>query len=211
MQDKISLKQIEKKAYLAYHRDGLWDIYLGTALLWFGLSIRLDLAYLTGIWVVIFYPGIVSLKKSLTLPRLGYVKFSPERQEKEKAGRAKLSILLAITAILGLVVFWAFTGQADWQKYIRGLGALPFGFVLTAVLAAVGLVFGIYRFIAYGLMVFLFFILGHFMGTELAAVFIFPGSIFTIIGLVMLISFIRQYPKKPDTPFEPYNYPREQG
>lgn len=208
MPDKISLKQIEKKAYLTYHQDGIWDILLGTALFWFGLTIRFDLAYLAGIWPAVLIFSVLGIKKAFTLPRLGYVQFSPKRQSHTKRGLAKMTALLSFTALLGLLTFYAFTGDADWQFFIRDLGILPFGFVITLILITVGIVFGIYRLIGYGIFVMLCFVLGHLAGTELAAIFIFPGAIFTIIGIILLINFMRKYPKKPKSQFEPFNYPK---
>jgi Na+/phosphate symporter len=105
-----------------------------------------------------------------------------------------------------LVSFWAFTGKADWQLFVQDLGLMPFGCVIALVVGTCGIVFGIYRFVAYGLLIAICFILGHNFGTEIAAIFIFPGALFFIIGVVMLIVFLRKYPKRPRTEFEPYNY-----
>ena len=38
MSEKIDLKEIERKVYLAYHRDGIWDIFWGIAFVGLGIS-----------------------------------------------------------------------------------------------------------------------------------------------------------------------------
>ena len=39
MVNKIDLKEIERKAYLSYHQDGLLDIFIGMFIFAFGLYI----------------------------------------------------------------------------------------------------------------------------------------------------------------------------
>ena len=46
MSDKINLKEIEKKVYLSYHQDGLLDLFLGMAIIFFGIGMATDQAYI---------------------------------------------------------------------------------------------------------------------------------------------------------------------
>ena len=41
MSDKINLKEIEKKVYLSFHQDGLLDLFLGLAIILFGIGIQI--------------------------------------------------------------------------------------------------------------------------------------------------------------------------
>jgi hypothetical protein len=195
MMAEIDLESIEKKAYLAYHRDGIWDIFLGLFFLSTGIFMIYDQAYLMGAAPVIFYFAAFGLKRSFTRSRLGFVKFSRERQAREKQGRVKLSILLTITMLLGIVAFYAYTGDAGWQVWIRSLGLVSFGFVVALILSAVAILFGIWRFFFYALLILALFIAGHQLNSDPAAYFLSSGIIILLIGLVMLIAFIRKYPK----------------
>jgi hypothetical protein len=41
MVNNTSLREIEKKTYMSYHQDGLFDIFVGTYVLLFGIGIYL--------------------------------------------------------------------------------------------------------------------------------------------------------------------------
>jgi len=195
MTSELDLKSIEKRAYLAYHQDGIWDIFLGLFFLSTGIFMFYDMAYLMGGMPVVLYFAAFGLKKSFTQSRLGYVKFSKERQVKEKQGRLKLSILLTITMLLGIVAFYAYMGDADWQIWIRSLGLVSFGFVVALVFGAVAVLFEIWRFLFYALVILALFIAGHLLNSAPAAYFLSCGIIIFIIGLALLIRFMRKYPK----------------
>jgi len=194
MEQKVNLQKIERKAYLSYHQDGLWDIFLGVFFLGMGILMFFNTIYLMG-GMVALVPVAIIIKKSFATSRLGYVKFAPKRQTQEKKSRAKLTIILTFTAILGLVNFMAFSGKAEWQIWIKNLGIIPFGFVLSFVLGAVGLFFEMKRFVIYAGLILVVFIAGHLTNTYPPAYFILPGIIFLIVGLIMLILFLHKYPR----------------
>jgi len=194
MLDKINLKEIERKAYLSYHQDGLWDIFLGIFFLGMGFLMFFNAIYLMGALAALL-PVSIIIKKWFATSRLGYVKFAPKRQAQEKKSRAKLTIILTFTAILGLVNFMAFFGKAEWQTFIRNLGIIPFGFVLSLVLGAIGLFIEIKRFVFYAGLILAVFIAGHLTNTYPPTYFILPGIVFLIVGLIMLIRFLHKYPR----------------
>jgi hypothetical protein len=195
MPDEINLKEIERKAYLSYHQDGLWDIFLSIFFLGTGIFMFFNTIYLMGGLIAALLPGAIIIKRSFATARLGYVKFAPKRQAQEKKSRAKLTIILTFTAILGLVNFMAFFGKAEWQTFIRNLGIIPFGFVLSLVLGAVGLFFEMKRFVVYAVLILAVFIAGHLTKSDPPALFILLGIIFLVVGLVMLIRFLQKYPR----------------
>ena len=195
MEQNVNLKKIERKAYLSYHRDGLWDIFFGIFFLGMGIFMFFNTVYLMGGLIAGLVPVAIIIKKWFTTSRLGYVKFTSQRQTQEKKSRVKLTIILSLTAILGLVNFMAFSGKAEWQTWIRNLGIIPFGFVLSLVLGAVGFLFEIKRFVLYAGLILAVFIAGHLTNTYPPAYFILPGIIFLIVGLIMLIRFLHKYPR----------------
>jgi len=196
MSKQFRQSNIEKRIYLRYQRDGIWEISLGLFLSWAGLSILFDEGAFIAIIVPILVPVILSAKKSITLPRLGYVNFSPERLAKVELGKKRLTVLFTITLLLGVFAFWAFTGTNDLQLFIRNLKLLPFGFVFSLTIIACGWFFDMYRFVWYGLLVLISFIGGHFLNSDPPAYFLFPGIIILGIGLVLFISFVRKYPRQ---------------
>jgi hypothetical protein len=94
LNDKIDLKEIERKAWTSYFEDGLWDIFLGLMMLTMGIRSLTD-----NVWFTLgFLPAIlisVLGKKYITIPRIGVVKFGPARQ----ARRQRLVIVLAILVL----------------------------------------------------------------------------------------------------------------
>jgi len=103
LNDMINTKEIERRAYLTYHKDGIIDIYLGLLIVM--LSIVMLSTLFVGTEAFMMWGGMAGTfalfpifyresKKRYTFPRLGYVKFS------EKKGRSRNSIMM----LLGLGV-----------------------------------------------------------------------------------------------------------
>ena len=78
-----NLKEIERKAYMSYHQDGLLDIFAGLYVLGFGLGIFVDLILDFGMGMILMPAVFVSLalplwiaaKRRITMPRIGFVNF----------------------------------------------------------------------------------------------------------------------------------------
>jgi hypothetical protein len=192
---KDDLKSIERRVYLSYHGDGLWDLFLGLFFLGMGIFMILDQPYLMGALAAVVFPVANGIKKAITRPRMGYVEFSAERQAKQKRGKTKMSILLTFTMLLGLVLFMAYSVNAEWGDIIKSLGLIPFGLVLTLVISAVAAFFDLRRFYIYAALVLVMFITGHLLQTFPGIYFVLIGAIVTITGTIMLIRFLRKYPK----------------
>jgi len=201
MNQDINLEKIEKKVYMAYHQDGLWDIALGIAFLVMGLVILFDKAVFGIILFPIFIPLGMSFKKSITLPRLGYAKFSPQRQKKEQKAKARMAILFTFTFLAGLVAFWGYMGGSDLQQLIRDLKLIPFGAVLALSAGVIGALLSIWRLIMYGVIILTLFIAGHFLQSDPSAYMIAIGVIILICGIIMMIRFMKKYPKPPQDEF----------
>lgn len=198
MEPKINLKEIEKKTYLAYHGDGIWDIFTGLFFISIGFFMIYDAAYLMGIIPATILPVILGIKKSFTQPRMGFVKFSPERQARINKGRTRLQILMTITMLAGFGAFYAYTGDAPWQNAVKSMRLLPIGIVLALISGACGILFGLKRFVVYAILTMVLFVAGHFANSDPPAYFILLGFIVFVVGTVMLIRFVRRYPKSKE-------------
>ena len=192
--DDKNLKALEKRIYLAYQNDGLWDIFLGVILFVSGILMKTDNGAFMGIAPAVLIPIAANIKKSFTRPRLGFVKFSQERETKQKKQRFILSIILTFTVVLGLVNFLAFSSDIDVLSYLRDLAFLPFAFVIALVLGSAGLLFGMHRFMLYAILIFLAFLGAHIAHSEPPVPFVVMGAIITIVGVVYLVRFMRKYP-----------------
>jgi hypothetical protein len=65
-----NLKEIERKAYMSYHQDGLLDIFAGLYILGFGLGIFMDIVLDFGMGIIMIPGGlaVVGLGLALVFP-----------------------------------------------------------------------------------------------------------------------------------------------
>ena len=125
MSQNLDLKAIERKAFRSIHQDGLQDIYIGLVLIacYFMLNIPdnedLPLSNLVpavvamAIALVVYQLG----KKYVTAPRMGQVKFGPERKKRKLTLAWIMGIYVLIT--LGMVLFSLYvwkTGSLGWSE-----------------------------------------------------------------------------------------------
>ena len=80
------LKQLEKRAHLMYHRDGITDLALGILVVLFGLGMKYDQTLLAPIYGCVGYPVWMLMKQWITEKRIGYVEFGAARKKREKRG-----------------------------------------------------------------------------------------------------------------------------
>jgi hypothetical protein len=212
MTASLDLKSIERKAFRSTHQDGLWDIYIGGIVLSMAV-----LAYPTaseayplfhfglylagmGIFYLIFWAG----KKYLTTPRLGQVKFGPQRQ------RRKLTMILVLLGIvlvqvlllMGTILLWQNPQWADSLGFssadpdrerllVATVGALFVG--PSMVILAYFNDFGRGYYIAFILSLAVFSLIWFGEPVYL----IVAGLLIMIPGLVLFVRFMRQYPLLP--------------
>jgi hypothetical protein len=196
MSTDTNLARLERKTYLRFHGDGIWDLFLGITLLWFGVCIWLDQAYLVGVIAAVLIPSVVQVKKSFARHRLGYVEFSLERQARERRGKVILVAINLIAVLLGLALFLAWQSDTEMRALARSLGMLPFGFVVAFLTAVAGAAYGINRFVYYGIVILAAFVAGHLMNLHPGWVFVPLGAVITLTGLIMRLRFMQKYPKQ---------------
>ena len=204
MNDKINLKEIERKAWRSYFQDGLWDIFLGLLLLSYGIIPFLeDIGIPHLLSYMAFIPAYVVLfagKKYITVPRIGFVKFNSKRKTK----KMKATIVVAISVIFGSIVL-----LLTLTNTLPVKGNIPFGALAFGINAII-----VFSFIAYFLDFTRLYLYGLFFALSIALVelsrsyvgFTYDnivgfgtfGGITTIIGIAYLIQFLRKYPSPQD-------------
>lgn len=204
MTEEPNLKEIERRAYMSYHQDGLLDIFVGLYILGFGLGITMEVLWEIGFAVII--PGIIlvtvlpiwfAAKRKITLPRIGFVNFGVR-------GTNKLVAIFIGTTVAGLLALFAFTlammqdGTRQWLDLIFQNGMLIVGFGSLGVCILFGYSMGLKRLYAYGLLAAISLIVGHFMGIFFAYILLALGAVVIGTGVALLISFVKKYPLKGD-------------
>ncbi len=204
MSHPISLKELERKAFRSTFQDGLWDMYLGFLLLIMGMGPVLPALNTSVMWTLVILLMVSVLawlafwagKKFITTPRMGLVKFGPQRKAKLNKTRA----VLFLSALLGVIMFVL---RATWN--IEWAARIPIPAYVWAVQAIVVFGLGAYfldvsRFYAYGVLYAMPLPVGIVLlqNTGLPGFMFLPfgvsGGIMVIIGVVMFVRFLRDYP-----------------
>jgi hypothetical protein len=204
MTEEPNLKEIERKAYMSYHQDGLLDIFAGLYILGFGLGIIMDILWefdfgviMPAILIVTVLPIWIAAKRKITMPRIGFVNFGTR-------GANKLTAVFIGTMVAGLFAFFAFTfatsqsGLRQWLDLIVQNGMLIVGFGTLVACALFGYTMGLKRLYAYGLLAVIVLVIGHFMGIFFAYIITALGITVMVAGFALLIGFVKKYPLKGD-------------
>ena len=204
MTEEPNLKEIERRAYMSYHQDGLLDIFAGLYILIFGIGILVDVIWdfsfgviMPGILLVTVLPIWFAAKRKITMPRIGFVNFG-------NRGTKKLTAIFIGITVAGLLAAFAFTlatvqgGARQWLDLIFQHGMLIVGLGSLAVCLLFGYSMGLKRLYAYGLLAAIVLIIGHFTGIFFAYVLLPLGVTVIATGMALLIGFVKKYPLKGD-------------
>lgn len=191
MTTDINLKQIEKKAWTIYFRDGLWDIYMGLLMIVIGINSFIDSEWYSLLMIAPILLIILG-KRFITTPRLGRVKFGSGRQKK----RLVVEMVIAIVVIcdIALVVL-----TANDESFPKAVAAAVFGISMILVFWSMAYFFDCRRFYIYGLLLATAFILDILINDPLVSTsFLVFGTAALTFGLALLTSFLHKYPKITD-------------
>jgi hypothetical protein len=208
--EKLSLKELERKAFRSTFQDGLWDIFLGLLLLNMGGGTLLGGSGMSPLWsmvILTLFVGLVLLgfwagKKFLTTPRIGAVEFGPQRRSKLR----RVRVVLFLSVLMGVLMFlWGLGAWSGRLPYL--LAELPIPAYVWAVQCVVVFSVAAYfmdvtRFYIYGVLYALPFPLGILLAhnttltgaLSMAITFGTAGGILVLIGVVLFVRFLRRYP-----------------
>ncbi|MFZ5516936.1 MAG: hypothetical protein ACOY90_09885 [Candidatus Zhuqueibacterota bacterium] len=140
MNEKINLKEMERRAFVSYHRDGLIDLFLGFLLMVSVLSATLSAnGVADSVRIAIYVPLMVVIgpvlymvgKRYITIPRLGYVKFGPERRSQRKL----MTIILVHVVLLTLVI-WTYTSRKTLGYFGSIMGTYGMSLIIVLIIMA---------------------------------------------------------------------------
>lgn len=207
MTEENQFQKLERKVFQSHHQDGLLDLLIGQILLGFGLGMASS--WVGGLAILGFLPIAlyVPLKNRITIPRLGYVEFLPKPSRE-----VLLKIVYPLFFCTCMVVFLLIAGVPEganppaevwtpseawpaFRLWLQGKEALLIGVAMLVVFGLLGLALEIQRLFIYavlGLIIML--------GSQLSnisifiPIFVLSGIAYTV-GIIMLIRFLRKYPK----------------
>jgi hypothetical protein len=202
--NKISLKELERKAFRSVFQDGLWDIFIGFLFTQFIIAPFLSERGLNDFWSsAVLFPiymivliGVMVLKKYVVAPRLGMVQFSKKRKSKFK----KLILMTNIILVIGIIAGVFFVDLSNLN--IKWLFPATFCLMLLVGFSAAAYMLDLARFYFYGAMNSLAVVVGEllyqFAGAShhgFPVAFGLTSSIMIIVGIILLVNFLRKYPK----------------
>ena len=198
MTQDVDLKQIERKAWTSYFHDGLTDLYGGFILLGLGLAMLTDQMW----WLALMVIGMAALwaRKRITYPRMGYVRFSPQREARTKRSRIIASMVLTATMLLGVILFALVStnGLPQWlDAWLADYFLVAFAVMVGAIIAVGAFMVGVARFYAYAVLVFAAFVAAQFFDTSAGLPVTITAGVVVLCGLAILIRFLRKYPLPP--------------
>jgi hypothetical protein len=191
MVSDINLKEIQRKVHMTFFQDGLWDIFLGLFILGWGLAILADLSYLVGAFFIGIYFMVWGVKKRLTYPRVGYVRFDATSRRRVTTRFISVGTVLLLLGIMAALL-WGIGRRPQW---LADYFPLIFNGMLAAVVCFVAYWARVNRFYAYAALIFLGAVFHLWAGIPWEFGFIGAGGIIVLVGLRILVSFLRKYPR----------------
>ena len=195
MSQSADFRKLEQKAYLSYHQDGLIDLIIGSIVLCIAISEVTDSSIWNLIALLLIF-AYMPLKRRITFPRLGYVKFNVKRGgvNMRLAGVVAIGVLvISLVSILVLLL----SGKSSSSPLILAMRQSPL--LVYALLGFIGfglagLVLRLPRLFLYALLSLAMMISGHLLNLPLWLPFLLLGGTILAIGAVLLIGFLRRYP-----------------
>lgn len=186
----MDTKEIERRAYLTYHKDGIIDIYIGLLIIMLALT---DM-----IWMLALYPIFYrDSKRRYTFPRLGYVKFS-EKTNKMAGIQKPLTALIAITFLVTIFAWYlGTTGNQAWFQPILLNWKWIFAIASALIFACFAWLTDLKRLYYYGALSLLWFSAANYLPMQSHILFLVFGGAISLTGAAQLYKFTQEYPVEP--------------
>jgi hypothetical protein len=211
MSQNLDLKAIERKAFRSFHQDGLWDIYLGGLLLVLSLFFAIpesgegELTYmgLALLGVAIVFAFYQLGKKYITAPRMGQVKFGPERQKRKMTLAWIMGAFVLVTLGLNLYTLYVWNASSTARPVDLDIAPSVERVMVSSIAALIAgistMVISYFKEFTRGYYIALLMGLGFFFTLLLDTTvpMIVAGALILLPGLVIFISFLRQHPLPP--------------
>jgi len=199
--DTSDQKNLERRVFTSFFQAGIIEAFTGIILLQLGVAALFsrsgfgdwESALLTLPIALILLIAVFLVRRFVVIPRLGRVKFLPERRRK----LSKLILVPTLTLIAGAVVGYIFS-ENDSLRHIF-VGLIPFSLVSIIVFSAAAYFLDMKRLYVYGAVVGLIFPLGKYLETvivsrnTLPATILFTAFVFLGMATVFLVAFLRKY------------------
>ena len=183
------LADLERRTYRAAADDGLADILLGAFLVFLGAAIGRETPYaglLGGLAAAFAFTIWKTLRRTLVEPRAGYVRLQPARSRRIRLAQCLAAVAMALVIAAGL---WFTDGGRATDTWFPGLAfAIP--------VAIVGYFAELDRWYFYAAAIMVERLVDSWAGGPADWLFWPSGTLIALAGAVMLLRFLRRYPRR---------------
>lgn len=201
MSDRDSLQTLEESAYRRAYSDGIIELFVGLSLLFIGSMWILlpDYAALAGVIPAVLIPSMIPIRKKFVEDRLGYVRWSEPRRNKE---RRNLVAMVAVGVLLfmgGIAAFFVVDRSMVDQALLDVVAPGLLAWLLA--LATLGLAFLMetWRFVVYAVVLALAGLVTGILGANPGWPLTTAGAVVAATGAILLIRFTRENPRQEPT------------
>jgi hypothetical protein len=210
MSQLFTPKNAERKIFqLAIFQDGIWDMQIGGMIVLFSfypVTRRLlgpvwNLILLFGLLAILLIIG-ATLKRNVSNPRMGLVKYGKSQKSKLLTMRLIIFGIFLVTSALAIALIMQVFRGPEWgakaPEWLQLLDMdIVFGLVVVAIFSLVSTVFRMWRPFIYGLLYASGLVgtgaLSVYGGPEFQYPFAIAGGIILAIGLGIFLRFVRTY------------------
>jgi hypothetical protein len=197
----INEKKIESRVFTSFFQGGFIEAFMGIFLLQLGLPVIFSRSGFGDMQSALFVLPIALIllatvflvRRFVVIPRLGHVKFLPERRRR----LSKLIIVPILTLIASAIVGYILNENASMRNIF--IGQIPFSLSPIIVFGAAAYFLDMKRLYIYGTIIGLIMPLGKYLETIIVSRDILPGTIlftavvFFGIATVFFVAFLRKY------------------
>ena len=203
MQEPISLKSAERKAFRITFADGLWEVFLGGIILQFAIAPILSetmgdfwsSAVFLPVWGIL-YITIWLIRKYIITPRVGTVNLGKPRKKKLRVFSIVILCVNILIFLLGIVVAVIFEDISG--MLIAGI----LGIFILFGFSAAAYILDYPRLFFYGLLLLISPLVGEWLYANhgvshhgYPVVFGFSSGLLILIGLITFFNFLKDTPK----------------
>lgn len=201
MSHDLDLKEIERRVQRSAYQDGLLEIFLGSFLLLLGVLFTISpiIVAFSAFLAFLIKPLFERVKKRYIYPRIGYVKFGPEKEADSKgivAAAAVFAVILLGSMGVFILTMGKDLGRAFWFDYF--LPAFT-GFMTAFGPFWLGQTYNLKRGYVFAALFLLSGIaipvLGIATGYNAVSLeWLLVGLVILVSGVIMFTRFLRKYP-----------------
>jgi len=190
------LQSMEQSAYRRAYSDGIIDLFVGISFLWIGAAwIWLpDYSGLAGILPAVFVTVAIAGRKQFVERRLGYVRWSEPRRDRERRNLIVLLgggvFLLLMSVLVLLVVEDSLVDETMLDLLAPGLLA----WLLALLALGLAVLLEAWRFVFYGSALAAGGLATALLDANPGWPLLGSGVVIAITGLVMLVLFVKSHP-----------------